>query len=407
MKSFLFSVILIFSFLFTSAARVYAPLPVVMAPPSSEVDELLALDVSEYLDDGNFPAETNIYAISGVSLGDGGTYVSLVGLDPDTPAPYDWNYENETIIWEGSLFQTGGVFSVYVPTRYPTIEAASGGGADVAFPWAIGSKMMFGPRGIHGGQNNAVDWVSGDDLGEGAAGPEVYASADGEIINVCEDNTQMGITVDGPNYRFGYLHLEKDSNLTVGKAFVRGDYIGRLKYGKFTDTCGYADQAPNHYHLHWTFQPENGIFKAESWILYYNTSEWKRGNETVKVNQWMTGGGGIDNPTDPGDPGDPTVPVSVPRFWTYILTGVRSIYNKLLAVMPDSLASDQSHASFGMARSALADLISMANIFLVGDVINFMPVIYVYLALFIIRWLLFLPGVVFWILQLIKKIPFL
>jgi hypothetical protein len=404
MKSFVISVILICSLLFTSAAQLYDPPPVVMAPPASEVDELLALDVSEYLDAGNFPAETNIYAISGVSLGDGGTYVSLVGLDPDTPAPYEWSYEDDSmIIWKGTIFQTGGVFSVYNPVT----ATLTGGGADVAFPWSVGSKMMFGPRGIHGSQNNAVDWVSGDDLGADAAGPEVYASADGTIISVCKDAIQMGITIDGPSYRFGYLHLEKDENITVGDSYARGEYIGRLKYGTFKDTCGETSQAPNHYHLHWTFQPENGIFKAESWILYYNTSEWKRGNDTVKVNQWMTGGGGIDSPTDPNDPGDPTVPVTVPRFWTYILTGVRSINNKLLAVMPDSLESDQSHASFGMARSALADLISMANIFLVGDVINFMPVIYVYLALFIIRWLLFLPGVVFWILQLIKKIPFL
>lgn len=382
-----------------------APLySVTMAPPSVEVDPVIAAEVEDYLNLTPPSPLTDIYAITSVTDGTEGVFVSLVGLDADTPAPYDWSFENdEQIVWIGSLLKVEGDYSVYDPD--PLTTQATGGGADVSFPWAIGSKMLFGPLGIHGAQENAVDWVSGDDMGAGAAGPEVYASSSGTVISVCEDGTQKGYVIDG-EYRFGYLHLQSNSSLTQGQTVTRGQYLGRLKYGSFDDTCGGASQEANHYHLHWTFQPADGHFQAESWILNYSTSEWVRGNQKVKINQWMTGGGGTqpEDPEDPEDPGGET-PVATPRFFTYLLTGVRSVWGWFLGYFPDSYPDSQYRLSLGMARSALMDVISMANILLAGGIFDFMPIIYAYLAILGIKLLLFLVGVVILILGWIKMLP--
>ena len=392
-----------------------------MAPSSVTVDELLAYDVEEYLN-AHIPAPytTNIYAISHSAAASGGVYVSLVGLDPTTAAPYRWSYE-DNVIWKGSLLLVNGEFSPYRPS-IPRENA--GGGADVAFPWTIGTQMMFGSRGIHGEQDNSVDWVSGDDFGSSAAGPEVYASGAGKITNVCEDAIQMGVTIEGPNYRFGYLHLEKDSGLVEGKDFTRGQYIGRLKYGTFDGECGYANQQDNHYHLHWTFQQNNGKFQAEAWTLFYNSSEWKKGNNTVKVGQWMLGGGGTGNeplptitpggPTaTPGGPGGPTdpgggTPAVIPRFWTYLLMGVKSLYNVLLAALPTSAISrGEGIDMFQMSGQSARELIGIANIFLVNDIINLTPVLILVAIIIIWRVIMFIPAIVLVVVRLFKSLPFL
>lgn len=141
-------------------------------------------------------------------------------------------------------------------------------------PFKVGTKVVIGSRGVHDAGFGltgwkAVDLVSGTDIGVNAAPNEVYASVDSEITYVCRDDHSVAVRAGN----FLYAHLQDNANLVVGYNLRRGVKFASMVVGSFTDTCGWANQQPNHWHLHfgvpgvtsvqfagWTFKPFEGVF---------------------------------------------------------------------------------------------------------------------------------------------------
>ena len=156
------------------------------------------------------------------------------------------------------------------------------------FPWQSGTSMMYGIRAVHEGgfailgAYKAVDLMSDGDLSQGHAPNRLLAATAGSIDYVCDDGTSVAIRIGD----LLYVHLLRNPNLTVGQTFAAGDEIGQLRTGSFNSMCGYADQAPNWFHVHWAF-PAADNFQAGGWTLNMGDQLWHRGAETRGVYGWL------------------------------------------------------------------------------------------------------------------------
>jgi hypothetical protein len=295
------------------------------------------------------PAPARFYVVTFVQPNGDNTYVSLAAIAGEEP-PLTWGLEDGSVVWIGSVIaHEDGSVSLYTNHRSAAVphlsmpSLAPGGGSYVGFPWQAGKQMQYGPRAIHGSGDYgtsgmyAVDLVSGEDLGTGAAPPTVYASDTGTVDYVCDDADSTAIrtyNATKDDY-FIYAHLEDNSGLAIDHVFSRGAPIGRLVYGSFGDPgegCGYAVQADRHYHLHWMFEPANGSFRAENCILSFSTKKWTCGTQIVGTGQWLTGGGGSGGFDDPNGEFGPTTPT----FFDYIILGVQNIVSSgIVSLLPE------------------------------------------------------------------------
>lgn len=380
---------------------------------------LFEYDVLVYLEQ-NRPADTHLYAVMAYDFNENGEFVSLAGLAPDTQPPYYWRLEDGNVIWIGTLTRIDGAIQLYQPgaiamnAKTPglgkTLEAGPGGGVDIYLPWQAGKKMMFGSRAVHGGgfsvsNSIGLDWVGGDDFGADAASATVYASASGEVTAVCTDGTSAAYLVEGGGNQIAYFHLEIDNLIGMGDTVARGQPIGSLVYGNFDDTCGWASQQPDHYHLHWVVVPANNRFRAEGWTLDTTTARWTRGNETIRTGQWVTGGGGfgsLDNGEDdpasgPGSvvitPGDPEMSGGGgAHLWDYVVIGLNQMYTTFKGYyVPEDYSTEDSDELFRVSENMMRTMIQDWNIILVNDVINLTPwfiLIGVILGAEVVRWVM-------------------
>jgi hypothetical protein len=388
---------------------------IIMAPSIHTMDVLLTNDISNWLD-AMRPGGTNIYAVMNYTDNQNGIYISLAGLDPATPPPYNWQIENgqgeSNVIWTGTLTRKAGKLELFtVPgvvqpvsnldlfNVLSVIEPVSklgsmmfsgpGGGAEIAFPWSVGSKMMYGTRGVHGGGFSfgiGLDFVGGNDLGAGVAGDTVYASAAGTITAVCRDSTSVGIKVEGGGNKIAYFHLKDSDILAEGTTFARGTPIGRLVHGQFNNTCGWAAQQPTHYHIHWVVEPSAGKFRAEGYVLDTSSQKWTRGNEVISMSQYIQGGGGTGDIDDPGSGGGLVI---IPggessgggsSMWDFVVIGVNNIYGMFKTWYAPSvtLVNPQNEQMWTLAGNMMRTMIKDANVYLVNDSLNVLPFAIVY-----------------------------
>jgi Tol biopolymer transport system component len=167
-----------------------------------------------------------------------------------------------------------------------------------SFPWELGTSMRYGVLGVHpagfasvvGGDWKAVDFLSDANTNLGHAPNRLLASAPGAISYVCNDDTSVAIRIGD----LLYVHLLDNANLTVGHYFERGDELGQLKTGTFSDVCGYGYQSPGWFHVHWGF-PDTGSFAAGGWTLDFADQLWHRGGETRDTGDWLL----AETPEDP------------------------------------------------------------------------------------------------------------
>lgn len=293
------------------------------------------------------PAPAPSYVVTYVQSAGLDTFVSLAAFEGD---PATWGLEDGGAVWIGTVIvhEDGSVtqHSVDPSASVPHLAmpgAGPGGGSYVAFPWQSGKQMQYGPRGIHGSGDYgtsgmyAVDLVSGEDLGTGAAPPFAYASNAGEVDYVCDDDVSVAIRTynSTTDEYFIYAHLLDNSSLAIAHVFSRGGIIGKLKSGSFGESgegCGWANQQENHYHLHWMFEPAGGAFQAENCILSFSTKKWTCGTKVVGTGNWLTGGGGFGGFDDPNGELGPTTPT----FFDYILAGMFDILTGgLISFLPE------------------------------------------------------------------------
>jgi hypothetical protein len=272
--------------------------------------------------------------------------VSVAAADPYSP---DWHIEDA--LWWGTMLlsasSNGGFRAEYSASavRHGSAKLASlslpnlrlvGGSPHVSFPFTSGRSMMYGTSGIHNGTLGtvgmvAIDFMGGSNLGTNIAGDVIYASDVGVIDTVCQDSATVGIrTYDAvANEYFVYLNLLDNASLEEAHAFVKGDVIGSLKHGSFDDTCGHADQANNHWHLHWGFMPSNGQYIVGKWTFSTTTQRFVEPHGSVSPGQY------IQN-TDTGNGDDDPLAGTEPGFFDLILEGVTMIVHELfLPLMPE------------------------------------------------------------------------
>lgn len=294
------------------------------------------------------PVPAPFYAVTYIEAAGYDFYVSLVGLNISSPDE-EWHFTEEPgspskVLWVGSVkvLATGVIEPLYENGSASSAKVASprlaGGGSHVSFPFAAGSFVIYGPRGVHGSGDYstsgmvAVDLVSGDDLGGSAASSAVYASVAGTIDFVCDDDTSVAVRLSGGSETIIYAHLKDNENLTMSHSFEKGEYIGDLKYGSFDDDCGWAEQKDNHYHLHWMFTPASNAFRAENCILSTTTKKWTCGTQTIGIGGKLFGGGGGPDGID--TPGNQTNQER--SFWDGLLIAFVSIVDRgALKLLPE------------------------------------------------------------------------
>lgn len=156
------------------------------------------------------------------------------------------------------------------------------------FPLEPGTLMFYGNLGIHpNGFTSvvsgwkAVDMMSDGDTSQNHAPNSLIASETGTISYVCKGSVNVAVKMGD----FFYTHLVNNSNLFVGKTFNQGDVMGKLKTGTFKDSCGYADQPSNWFHVHWGFP--NADLQVGDWTLSMSTGNWTDGTTTVTPGNWF------------------------------------------------------------------------------------------------------------------------
>lgn len=343
---------------FVSNVRADGPDPVLVngtTPVSTEIRDAINVWLAT-----SAPYDAPYYAVTYVQPGVEKTLVSLVALNISDP-DQEWHFVEEgntpsAVVWIGSVevHPNGDVYPFSSNAQangrgvvHRAVPRLSGGGAYVAFPWQAGKGVVYGKRGIHGSGDYgtsgmvAVDLLSGTDLGSGAANDKVYAADAGEIDYVCNDGTSVAVRTynSSTGDYFLYAHLLNNANLTIGTSFSRGQSFGSLKHGSFNDsstTCGWAEQASNHWHVHWMFTPSGGAFRAEDCILETSDSKWHCGaTQVIGTGGWLLGGGGTGSTGSTGthDPGRTTTNLES-SLWDNILVAVAFIIDPFWKVVP-------------------------------------------------------------------------
>ncbi|RIK30554.1 MAG: hypothetical protein DCC56_09535 [Anaerolineae bacterium] len=279
------------------------------------------------------PSSAPYYIVTYVDALPDSWVVSLAGVNLESPDD-DWLLEDGTTVWIGSVYVAlnGEVTSFTLgrgmnkaPMKVFALPSlAPGGGSYVAFPFQAGTGMIYGVRAVHGAGDYgtsgmlAVDLLSGDDLGPGAAPPYAYASDAGTIDYICDDGTTVAVrtyNASTDDY-FIYAHLLDNASIAISNSFTRGQQIGSIKYGSFDDDCGWAEQQEDHYHIHWMFEPANGAFQAEGCILRVSTKKWTCNNQEIGTGGWLIGGGGYGAGEDDYGYGS-----AEKSFWDYLVFG--------------------------------------------------------------------------------------
>lgn len=331
------------------------------------------------------PSPVPFYVVTYAKTVSGITQVSLLAVDVPTPElPEEWSAfeDGSQVVWMGSVTvqEDGTVIPFPSASRergasklaLPALP--TGGGSYVAFPFQSGKAMLYGPRAVHGSGDYgtsgmvAVDLVSGDGLGAGAAPPYAYASDAGTIDYICDDGTTVAVRTHNASTGddFIYAHLLDNASLVMSGAFTRGQLLGSIKYGTFDDDCGWAQQRDTNYHIHWMFEPNGDTFQAEGCILRVSAKKWTCGTKEIGTGEWIQGGGGF------GFGGDEFASGQVEMsFWDYLVFGfINFIRGSLFSILP----THNEFEFFYQVLSSVRLVIRIAYVLLRANV-NLTPIV--------------------------------
>jgi Tol biopolymer transport system component len=282
--------------------------------PSPEVENAVRQVLSEGRD---VEMKGDYYAITDVREEEDWFFVSIIGLMglEDT---LDWNLDNAS--WFGLVLLhknldgsfSGGIrgsesFSSLLES-VPEDVLTQDGKADLdpqlqvqedavsyTFPWQSGFKMYYGYLGVHtnGWYTGwkAVDLLSGGNTAAGQAPNRMLASAPGTINYKCtpaEGDVSTAIRIGD----LMYTHVVDDPGIQTGRSYNRGEFIGPMAVGNFSEKCGYASQGDTWFHVHLGF-PDTGTVTFEGWTLNLATEVWTKGNETRSPGEWIQSQSGL------------------------------------------------------------------------------------------------------------------
>lgn len=338
--------------------------------------------------------------------------VSLAGVNLETPDS-PWRLEDPSE-WLGSVIVRGdGSVEMYNPLAVTSHGGGlmrarmAGGGSYVMFPFY--NNALYGPRGVHGSGDYGtsgmlfVDLVGGDDMGVASMPPKVIASATGTVDYVCDDGVSVAVRTHNNTTGdyFLYAHMLDNANLTIGHTFQQSQLIGSLKYGSFDDTCGWAEQNANHYHVHWGFVPASGKYQVGACVLTVSSQTWACGSKTIKTGGSLAGGGGFSGSGETnGTSGAGSEVVSDPTFWDYVLGGVISFIDITFVKVLPAHGSSQFIYVFYNTIEMLFRLVRV----LVYQSISIYPLIYAIGFIISLRLLFFVVWVVLVLLRAWKQL---
>jgi hypothetical protein len=132
-----------------------------------------------------------------------------------------------------------------------------------------------------------------------------------------------------------YTHLnQSNSQLQVGFSFEKGEPLTGMVVGSFTDDCGYADQNPANWHVHFGF-PDYGTWPFEAYTL--STADgvfygWDGNYETgdIITAEW-------DVPNPPGPPGPPGGSGGT-SIWDFLVEGLVTVAASIVSILGDHQA---------------------------------------------------------------------
>ena len=323
------------------------------------------------------------YAITNVSDEGDDYLVSLAGVDIDN-ATDDWDWLEDSV-WIGTAYVDSSL-NVWIEgdanyvaevdaSDFDTTLLDYGGAQTPYFPWRAGTRAKYGTLGVHANTNMpgwyAVDFVGGDEWSN-SMDAVAYAAETGVVSAICRDSNNMGARI-GDYY---YLHMSPSTELESGQVIYRGQAIGGLVYGAWGNAgCGYAQNQPTHYHLHFEFQATSYL-RVEDWTLDVSAETWHRGADTVNRLGWLYASWSSEPiPTITTGPGTPTPTPSYyddpggdwgggGSIWDTLVGGIRERVADNAARYPD--ADDREMAGTFVSAAA-----TMVRIFFILVKSNF------------------------------------
>jgi len=347
---------------------------VILGDSSIYIDEgleaAIATAVNDYRPDGlTATPHADMFVITNYNESDTDYYywVSVAGIDTTgTPTPDTWDMIDDSVVWSGlgiAYENPTGTYEAYIEGSedYDTMLDAAGlediaspseggtGSYYYTFPWAAGYTAYYGMLGVHGGSNDAVDWVGGTTRYSDSVFPNgVYVSQGGDISWVCKDDTQVAVRIG----QFTYYHLVDNSTLNEGVYHPQGSYLGALITGTHLtpktawkgcpasnpncvdSLCGYTEQHDTSYHLHWVLNTAEDYFRVEDWVLHRASGIWSNGSAQVGPGQYMFAQWGdrplVPTPGPTVTPGGPTVTPAAYSIPIYQNTGGGQIWDGLI-----------------------------------------------------------------------------
>ncbi|MEM7129186.1 MAG: fibronectin type III domain-containing protein [Chloroflexota bacterium] len=150
------------------------------------------------------------------------------------------------------------------------IRSADVSTVEYKFPWPTGDWQY------------RIGWhASALDIGTHTNDKRILASADGTVSMICavgllSRNVKVthadGVTLE-------YFHIDKDHlYVHVGQSVTRGQVLGVLRAGTWSDSCGYTEnQFPYSAHVHWVL-PTDRLFTVDGWTIQHADNTFRRGN---------------------------------------------------------------------------------------------------------------------------------
>ncbi len=271
-----------------------------------------------------------VYAITNLDHKDGYYYASVAGL----PIGSD-RMSLQDAIWLGMVTigdspDLPGTVDELMGSQPASPDGLGRGGSQNILPFRDGTTATYGVLGVHncGFQLNgwkAVDLFPSENM--------VYAANEGQVSYVCRDTHQVALRIGD----YLYTHLV-DTGQATGDQYAQGQAISGMVPGTYDDTCGYADQQAEHYHVHFCFLPNPaGAWAADGYAINVNQGYWVKGEETVEPLGTLTADWANAGVSPPG-----AASTVGGNFWDGLISGVMDLVAPTMEKLPEHQGMDIS-----------------------------------------------------------------
>ncbi len=313
---------------------------IILLESTIPVDNKIQLRVLDALAEEAPARAVFVYAITNIDKKENYFYVSVAGLPlgAEKMSLQDANWLGMVTI--GDTPELPASVEDLMGSQPDIIGQQYGiGGSQNILPFRDETTATYGVLGVHncGFQLNgwkAVDLFPTENM--------IYSTNDGSVSYVCRDDTQVALRI-GDNL---YTHLV-DTGQATGDRYTQGQAIAGMVPGTYDADCGYADQQPDHYHVHFCFIPNPaGTWAADGYALNVGNGFWVKGEETVEPLGSLTADWANAGVKPPGS----TVGGN---FWDGIIGGVMQLVRPTVEQLPEHQSMDISDTVTGLLETPM------------------------------------------------------